>query len=283
MKENIKKILNILAFTSIFVAFTGVSLIYTNSLLLNLPVSYNLIAISFLIVLFIYNINKMTDINEDEINYPERIKFIKKYKTGIVSISLFAGILAFVIAFFVKPIIVLFILIPLIGVILYSFYPIRLKRILFIKNLWVSFLWSLSVTILPSIYWNRIDLLFSPSSFFIFLFIFTKGIGNTITFDIRDISGDRMYKIRTVPLIFGVNKTKILLYLINIISFSILLIATLEGFVSHIGYFVSLAAFYTFVYIYLIGRKNMKFITDILADGEFIIIGFLAFIGSFFD
>lgn len=280
MKEFIKNFLNTLAFTSGFVALTGVSLIYAASVFYELPISETLIFIVFLLVFSVYNLNRKTDIKEDLVNYPERIYFIKKHERKINFISSVAGAIAITIAFLLKFEVGIFTLIPFIGVILYSFVPIRLKRVLIIKNLWVSLLWSLCITYLPLIYWNRIDLLFSPTSTSIFLFIFIKGIGNTITFDIRDIKGDKLYGIKTIPSILGIEKTKILLSIINLFSFFVLFFATLLEFISKIGYFVCLVTLYTFTYVYLIGKKDMKFISDILADGEFIIIGLLALVGN---
>ncbi|MEM5771297.1 MAG: UbiA family prenyltransferase [Candidatus Aenigmatarchaeota archaeon] len=281
MKKLLKKFLNILGYTSIFVALTGVSLIYTSSLLFKFPISLELLLIVFLSVFSVYNLNKITDVMEDKINYPERVSFIQKHKTKILISSIISYIFALFIAFFRSILVGIFVFIPLIGVFIYSVSPIRLKRLLGIKNIWVSLLWSVSVTILPIIYFNKFELLLSFTSFSLFLFIFLKGIGNTITFDIRDIEGDKKCKIETLPMRIGLNKTKILLSVINLLSFILLLITTFLGFISPIGYAISLVTFYTFVYIYLIEKTDLKFLTDILADGEFIVIGLLAFIGNF--
>lgn len=282
MKTHIKNFLNILSFTSVFVAFTGVSLIFSTSLLFNFPISFELLLITFLIVFSVYNLNRKTDTKEDTLNYPERVSFIRRHEVKITIFSIVSYISAIVIASFISVLAVIITLLPLFGVVVYSFAPLRLKRLLIIKNIWVSLLWSLCVTILPLIYFRKIDLLISPAFISIFLFIFLKGIGNTITFDIRDIGGDKVYNIKTIPIILGVEKTKSLLLFIDILSFILILIATFLGFLPPLGYFISLVTFYTLAYIYLIDKTSLKFLADILADGEFIVIGLLSLIGKYF-
>lgn len=272
----IKKILNTLSYTSVWVALTGVTTIYTTISLLQLPVSLELLLLAFFSVLPVYNLNKIADIKEDSVNYPERVKFLKKYRREIIAFSVISYVTALIIAFFINFLVLLLIILLPTTVFFYSTFP-RLKKLLFIKNIWVSFFWAFYVTFLP-LFFYKITL--SISAIFIFLFIFTKGLGNTIAFDVRDIKGDKMYKIKTIPSKLDIKNTKRLLILINVISFIILVFITFIGVFPKIGYFVSLVTFYTFAYIYFIDKTELKFLTDILADGEFIVMGLLAFLGK---
>ena len=278
MSEVANSLFKFLAYTPLFVALTGIALIYFVLTLLELPIHPLLLFITFLVVFSVYSINRCLEISDEDIlNYPERVAFIKKHISKLKFSSFLLYTIAFITAILTDFWVAIFILIPLIVVILYTIKPFKLKKFFFIKNFVVAFTWALCLTILPLLFFKEPITL---QAVFIFLFIFLKGIGNTITFDIRDMKGDRVHGISTIPILLGIEKTKKLLILINILSFIVLIIPALLQILSPVAYFVSLVVFYTFLYIMLIDKIDLKFLTDILADSEFIIIGILAFIGT---
>jgi 4-hydroxybenzoate polyprenyltransferase len=97
----------------------------------------------------------------------------------------------------------------------------------------------------------------------------------------RDIKGDKKSGIKTLPILLGVDKTKMLLYSINSIFALFILLSVLLELTSKLGYFLFLSTFYTFTYIYLFNRyyKN-RYLFEIIADGKPIVVLFLVLVGS---
>jgi 4-hydroxybenzoate polyprenyltransferase len=279
----LRRVVECIVHSSMFVGFVGIAMVFTTSLLLNLPISPYLLLILFLISFSVYNINRKTDIKEDKISHPLRAMFIEAYYNHIKIIAVLCYATALLLGFLRSFLVGMFILVPLLFVGLYSLRWIpkssasRLKEIFIVKNFTVAFAWALAVTSLPLVYFESG---ISIAVVFIFLFIFLKVFGNTVTFDVRDIKGDVVHKIRTVPIKLGIEKTKRLLIAINLASFFVLLIPALLDLLPSIAYFVSLVTVYTHIYIHLIGKVDIKFLTDVLADGEYLVMAVLAFIGS---
>ena len=123
-------------------------------------------------------------------------------------LSLFLGLTVSIFAF-------LILLTPTLVGILYSVrvsssLP-RLKEIVGAKSVLVAFSWSLYGAFLPLALqgseWENITLVFA--------YIFIQVIINTILFDFLDTRGDKDSGIKTIPIVFGPEKTKKVLFLVN--------------------------------------------------------------------
>ena len=262
----------------------GISMVYTTSVLLNLPISKHLLLIIFLLSISIYNINKKTDIKEDKISHPARAKFIKKYGSfillGSIIAYIFGAILSFSINIYLGGLYIFTLIINLLYGKNFSLGPIKLSRLkkkFIIKNLIVAFTWAFMVTLMPVFFFNNTK---TFQIILIFFFIFFKVFANTIFFDIRDIKGDRSVGIKTIPVYFGIKKTKLFLQKINIFSFSFLGLPAIFNVFPLSAYIVGLITIYSAAYIYMVGKTNINYLCDIFADGEYLVMAFLAVISS---
>jgi 4-hydroxybenzoate polyprenyltransferase len=150
----------------------------------------------------------------------------------------------------------------------------RLKDVFAVKNFAIALSWAITGSFLP--------LAISPRSFIqialVFYFLFLRCIVNTTTFDIRDIEGDRISGVRSIPVAFGVEKTRKILLLLN---------STLIPWLAY-SYFLGLFHTYLLVLIFAIAygywyilhfcRDGIKIgkSLDLLVDGEWILIATLA-------
>jgi 4-hydroxybenzoate polyprenyltransferase len=254
-------------------------MLFTSQSLLGLPTSLELLLIAFLISFSAYNINRKTDTKEDRISYPERTEFLNIYYKHIKIVALAAYITALFIAFSNSLVVGLIILLPLISVSLYSipwipaFTTTRLKDIFVVKNATVAVFWAIGVIILPLAYFEKPLTLTSMAVFF---YMFLKVFGNSVTLDIRDVTGDTVHNIRTIPIKFGTANTKKILTLINLGSFCVIIVSVLYNLLTVAAYLVSLVVIYTQIYIHFISKTNIRFLTDVLADGEYIVMCLLA-------
>lgn len=102
-------------------------------------------------------------------------------------------------------------------------YSNRLKRMPFIGNLTVSLLTGLSILIV-ALYYRANEYLIFIYAFFAFGITLVREIIK----DIEDMKGDASFGCRSLPIIYGVLKTKFILYAI-IIIFTVLIITFLKN------------------------------------------------------
>ncbi|MBT8220534.1 MAG: UbiA family prenyltransferase [Bacteroidia bacterium] len=91
----------------------------------------------------------------------------------------------------------------------------RLRDISIIKIFLIAFVWGTVAVIIPCIEFEKpidssLRLLFAEKTLFIFAI--------TLPFDIRDLKVDQTFGTKTIPLLLGINKTKILGQVIILIS-----------------------------------------------------------------
>lgn len=100
-------------------------------------------------------------------------------------------------------------LINIFAVSLLWFYSNLLKRLPFVGNLAVAILSGLSIAVLDVLYRsdNLLVIIYAVFAFFITLV-------REIIKDVEDLKGDNTYGCKTIPIIWGVRKTKVLVYFI---------------------------------------------------------------------
>jgi len=202
--------------TSLFLALSGVFKLYLSFVFYGIAPRWNLLLMTFLLVFSVYGINKLTDLNEDEINNPERVGYIKKVAKVLKYAIILSLILAIVLSALSSPWAILVVLFPIASGILYSIrispqYP-RLKDITGIKNIIIATTWANGTTFLPYLVAEDVPL---SKVALIYYFFFMKSMINTILFDVRDIEGDRINGIKTIPVKLGFKKSKMLLVMLN--------------------------------------------------------------------
>jgi 4-hydroxybenzoate polyprenyltransferase len=89
------------------------------------------------------------------------------------------------------------------------FYSAQFKRQPFIGNLIVSFLTALSLLVLAVYYRQNVDLLLIYASF---AFVIT--LVREIIKDMEDVRGDARFGCRTLPIVWGIRRTKAFLYVL---------------------------------------------------------------------
>ena len=272
------KFVSLLTISSIFIAINASLLAYFSFLLYKVRVNFSLLLASFLLTFTVYNLNKLTDIKEDSINVPERAGFIEKNKHSVYFASISSYIVALSLSFLLNPFAIFIILFPLCIGITYSIKisNLRLKDITGIKNIVIALSWSVAGTFFPLIVSFRDLILIS----LIFYFFFTKLFINTVLFDIRDIEGDRMSGVRTIPVVFGRQKTKNLLLILNSTLIPWLAISYLSGFFHQYLFVLIFAIAYGYGYILHFCKEGLKIgkSLDLLVDGEWIPVAAFAYV-----
>jgi len=276
--------------TGLFLALGAVALGLMTSVLLDIDISLDFLTILFLITFSVYIVNRGMDVEEDTINQLERIKFIGHYKNSVLIIGILVYTIAIIIASERGLIVVGSVCLP---VIIGLFYTIRwvpnglvkkvgfsrLKDIPLIKNVAVAGIWAYS-TVFLLLFYNSLPLILP--AVILSVFIFLRCFINTLIFDIRDLIGDREMNIKTLPVIFGAQKAKNLLILLNL---STLILIAYSVFFNILPTFFIFSSFIVIPTNIIIQRANphkrsMETLCDVYEDAnETFVLFFFTYLG----
>jgi 4-hydroxybenzoate polyprenyltransferase len=282
LKKLFMDFVHLLVFSSAVMGITGCGLVYVAAFIQNvecLPVCF---AIMFLLGFSVYNLNRKTDEKEDAINHQERYKFTKKYENHLYIAAIIGCGLALLLGALYGLATFLIVLFPLVLGILYSIPCLppstgcrRLKEIPVVKNIIVGLAWGIPLTFIPLFVLNvPATLATAISLIFISSFIF---IGSVLP-DVRDMEGDKIVGIRTIPVVLGAERTMILIRGINLIVGTSAIVISALYLSLLIAFLLTVSTVYTHLSINFFikgGKKDL--ICDILTDGQFIFIGILAY------
>lgn len=189
---------------------------------------FSLVILFFFITTGIYLLNRVVD-EEDKFNNLKRWQFFNgttKRSSFWISTATVLLISPVIVSLLLKKIEIalIFALICISGL----FYSVRLlpwffkkeikwfsfKEIPILKSLIVCILWSLSAFLLAVVD-NNISIL-RTDIMIIFIIFFISSLNSTISSDVRDIEGDRIRNIYTIPVLIGPQTTLKLLMIIDI-------------------------------------------------------------------
>ncbi len=232
-----------LVHSNLFISLAAASVVVTTIVLADLPPDPRPFAIVFAVTMFVYTVNRFTDLEEDEANVPQRAAFIKRYGRLWLAIGAvcYLGAIGFAIALDVPG--VGYMILPLLAAVLYS--TVGIKRLFLVKNLFVGAAWGL-IPLGVGYYFGQ------PRRFeIVFLAVY---VGAMITiaaviFDVKDIEGDRAEGIRTVPNTYGPDRTRLVSQLANLLVAAAVVAVVALGFLSR--EYLVLLAFQAYVGAYI--------------------------------
>jgi 4-hydroxybenzoate polyprenyltransferase len=284
VRKFLKGIVDILIFSSVFMGLQGVGMVYVSYLVQGLVPSAAVLAIMFLAPFSVYNMNRKTDEKEDSVNHPERFQFTSRFMKPLEYAAYSAYALAVLIAVPFGFVAVLVTLVPLIAGILYSV-PIlpkrlgyrRLKEIPVMKNLVVCSSWSTIAVLLPVVAAGAPVTL---ATVLCLVVLASWGFHASALPDMRDVKGDALSGVRTIPVLIGIEKTRTLLGIINGVTTLVVLVVGILTAVPALTMGLLLGALAYFQgCIGSFGRVgSTDFICDVVMDGAFVIIGGVVFV-----
>ena len=277
------EIFELMLYSSIYLGCAVAGMAYTCCFLQGLPPSLPIIAVLVGVVFSVYNLNRKTDEAEDALNHEKRFEVTSRLEKPLFISAILSYSIVLIIAAVNSLAATLIALIPLISGILYSV-PVlpetwqyhRLKEIPAIKNIVVAGAWGLSFSLIPVFMAG-----FKPDivTAIVFMFIFTWTIIGSVLPDIRDREGDEMTGVKTIPVILGIKKTRILLTIFNTFTGIFFIIAGLIFISFAASVILACSVIYSQVCIFMIGtRETDDTLVDIVSDGQFLIIGGITWI-----
>jgi 4-hydroxybenzoate polyprenyltransferase len=257
--------IEILVTSNIFAAFYTVSVCLITLFLTGHPFLVTLPFAAFSATLLIYTMNRFTDRKEDIVNNPRRFHYLDSYGKATLTIAAGLYLFSLFLLFQSKLSTFLVALLPLFIAILYSIF--RLKRVFLLKNISVS-LGILCAVFIVLVHFDDVTVY----SLLLALFFLLGFLINTIVYDIKDIEGDLKYNIKTLPVQYGLEKTKIVCYML--LFASVLLIPVLISF-NPASYLLLFYSCYIGLYITFADNpdKLPPWYYGIFVDGEYLLLG----------
>jgi len=246
--------------------------------------TWDLLLLAYLFSFGAYTINRISDFKQDAISHPERTAYLKNrlgWLKGAVAACFGLG---YVLSFLRNFVFFSGLLLPLLLAVAYSVGSerlrgrigvSRLKEATLVKNVTVSFGWSL-VPILVGLYYLQL-----PAALFALApFIFLRLMVNTIFFDQRDMEADASFGVKTLPVKIGMRGSKRVMDVLDLASgvymAAVVAAGVLPFFASALLVFVP----YSFAYRFYAGSgKHRDALRDFVADGEYVLWGVVAGIG----
>ncbi len=238
--------------------------ILTTKSLPDFRIIYAILSLTFLVGGF-NTLNGVYDKYIDSVNKPHRpiAKGTISLRAGL-TYSIILYILALFSGLFLNPIFIAILLVSIILTVFYSLPRIRLRSKFIINTLTGLIFYGF---LCPLAGWALYPENPIPIEMIIFLFILGSGIA--ITKDFEDVRGDRMYNVRTLPTILGIERTSLLTKFLITSSFVYMGWISLTNIVDirYLGIFIFIPwALYT---IYSLGSEKvnnnrMFFIKNIL-------------------
>jgi 4-hydroxybenzoate polyprenyltransferase len=273
-----------LVFGGHLLALGTASMAATAALILGKAPTWDLLLMAYLFSLGAYLINRISDFGQDEVSHPDRTAYIRGRLGFLKGISALCFAVGYVLALLRNLVFFVGLLLPLALALSYSVGSKRMKGMLgiwrlkdvtLVKNVTISFGWSL-VPVLVGLYFLQL-----PWAIFALApFIFLRIMVNTIFFDQRDVQADTAFGVNTLPVRMGLARSSKVMDLLDISSgvylLAIIAVGALPIFAGGLVIFVP----YSFAYrLYARTGKHRDSVRDFAADGEYLLWGVVTYIG----
>lgn len=269
---------NFLIYSSAYLAVIAMVYVGIVMVLLDIPANPAPIVGGF-VAFAVYSSDRLVDIEADEKTNPERTEFVQRYEGPLTVLAAIAYGLAVALAVLGGPIALAVTLIPGGLWILYAtdwipgiwFHVRRLKEILLVNSTVVAIAWAGPAILLPMTFTNTPVTL---STGFVLAYFFLRSFTNSEIPNVRDIDGDRAVGVNTLPVVMGIDRTRRLLYGLDLLTAFIVVYGGLTG---HLPILPSMALIvglgYSFVVTSLLGRVENGTVLAIAAECEYVIVG----------
>ncbi len=267
-----------------FIAFGGACLTAAAMRLLGIQILWPALLLSFSLFLSIYNLNIFADQPAIFLNQPSRYRFFHNNRLILRWLNALSLATAFVCAAFLGVGPFLLTVITLLSGLAYSstilpssFPGTRLKNLTGLKEFLSSLGWGVVAVLVPAAATGP-DRPSVVAIIVVFLFVFSIMFVRSTLFAIRDIQGDRLVGRETLPVVLGVERTKIVLLFLITLNALGLIVAGILGWVPVSGYYYLAVIAYGCLYLILYHKRILYrgLVHEVLVDGQLILAGLIA-------
>ncbi|WP_319507336.1 UbiA family prenyltransferase [uncultured Methanolobus sp.] len=254
----------------------SVSVIMACATVFMIPVSLDILFVSYLLFYAIYLYDYSVGASSDELTNEGRARYLQckcRSKCIVVAVSV---ILFLVLLAFANTITILIGLgILALGLLYGSHFKKLTKKIPAFKNVFVSMVWSFMALFLFVYY----SLPITYGALMLALFIFIRMMNIQILFDVRDLEGDITNGLLTIPALFGERKYPFILRMINFVSILFVLVCVIQGLLPFFTLAIMPMFYYAVTYIDKVVESRKNYSSYVFAACEPIMWAVLIFVG----
>jgi 4-hydroxybenzoate polyprenyltransferase len=259
-------------------AIGSVSVVIACSIVFMIPVSWDILFVTYLLFYAIYLYDYSQGASSDEATNSSRAKYLlckNKSKCTVIITSL----VLFIIMMFFTSILITAIgmSILVLGLLYGSHFKKLTKKIPAFKNIFVSVVWAF-MAVFAFVYYS---LPITYGAVMLALFVFIRMMNIQILFDVRDMEGDRKDGLLTVPAILGDKKYPFILRLINIVSVIFILGCVVKGLLPAFTLAITPMFYYAVSYINRVIKSRNEYTSYIFAAFEPIMWSVFIFAGKY--
>lgn len=271
----LRKLVDFLLYSNLFIAICASSLAYQTLVILDqFSWKSSYVLLIFFATFFIYSIHRLIGFGKlERTANNRRINVILSFQNHIILYAIVTFIGLIVSLFYISPASLIWLGAPAVLAFVYVL-PIfgnkkRFRDLPFIKIFAIGIAWIWVCVFIPIIdHHEQINLYSGIFLLEKFLFI----IGITLPFDIRDLNIDRLHQIKTIPILLGELKSKILAISLITISWFLTTLSCKNGLYST-GDWIALSISYLFtgIIISLVSQKSHDYYFTGLLDGSILL------------
>lgn len=257
----VDRIKHVLVYSTLYLVFIAMIEVATVHVILSVPWNPAPIVVG-LVTFSVYAGDRIADADTDEISNPEQSGFVARHKSVLSVLTALSYGLAVAIAVTGGAVALAITLVPGAFWILYasdwlpeaSAFASRLKEKLVVGSGMVSLAWALSVVVLPLAF---ADAPFTPIAGVLFVYFLVDTFVTTEIINVRDVEGDAAIGVDTLPVVFGVDQTRRILYGLDLLLVAVVGAAVVEGIVPLlVGLALLVGLVYALGLAYFVGRST---------------------------
>lgn len=266
-----------LVYSSAYLAFIAMAQVAIVMVLLSLPPNLAPVVVG-LVTFSVYANDRLEDVDTDAKTHPEQAAFIRRHQGWLYPLAAIAYGLAVSISVLGGPVALVITILPGVFWILYAtdwipdagIHVRRLKELFIVNSAVVALAWAVSLTFLPIAF---ADAAITPAVVVVFCYFFLGTFVNVEIPNVRDMDGDRAIGVATMPTVFGVRRTRQVLYGIDIFVAGILVSAVLGDYLSvYLAAALLVGLVYSLGVTALIGRYENNRLLTIAAESEYVFV-----------
>ncbi|MFC6718173.1 UbiA family prenyltransferase [Natrialbaceae archaeon GCM10025810] len=267
---SVKATLRALVHSNVFISASASSVVATTAVLAALPLEPIPFFIVFSVTMFVYGLNRVTDLEEDERSVPDRAAFTRRYGRFWLALGVALYLAAVGIAVALDVPRAQYMCLPLAVAVLYS--TAGLKRVFLLKNLLVGLAWA-AIPLGVGVYY---DALRTPEVLGVAAYVGAMITIAAVIFDIKDIEGDAAEGISTVPVRFGPRSTRIASQVANVAVAACVVGAVVGGFLPRRFLVLLVTNLYVGLYIPAARPDLGPLYYGFVVDGEHLVLAVAA-------
>lgn len=255
----------------------SVSVIMACATIFMIPISWDILFVSYLLFYAIYLYDYSAGASSDELTNEDRARYLQCKNKSKCIVTIVSAILFLVLLTFTNTVITLIGLSILIFGLLYGSHFKKLtKKIPAFKNIFVSLVWSFMALFLFVYY----SLPITYGALMLALFVFIRMMNIQILFDVRDVEGDIADGLLTIPALFGERTYTSILRLINFVSIVFILVCVIMGLFPFFTLAIIPMFYYAITYIDRVMESKKNYSSYVFAACEPIMWALLIFAGK---